>query len=31
MDQERELLARAQQEKEKLQYVTQKLDEVQKQ
>jgi Tfp pilus assembly protein PilN len=31
MDQEREFLARAQQEKEKLQYVTQKLDEVQKQ
>lgn len=31
MDQERELLARAQQEKEKLQYVTQKLDEVQNQ
>jgi len=31
MDGERELLARAQQEKEKLQYVIQKLDEVQKQ
>ena len=31
MDEERELLARAQQEKEKLQYVIQKLDEVQAQ
>ncbi len=31
MDEERELLARAQQEKEKLQYVIQKLDEVQSQ